>query len=63
MIIALAGTLVYMEFGTALPRNGGEKNYLEHVYRHPRFLATGVYAGYAVLLGWAASNSMLDCSS
>lgn len=58
MIIALAGTLVYMEFGTAIPRNGGEKNYLEHVYRHPRFLATGVYAGYAVLLGWAASNSI-----
>jgi amino acid transporter len=58
MIIALAGTLVYMEFGTAIPRNGGEKNYLEYVYSHPRFLATGVYAGYAVLLGWAASNSI-----
>ncbi|KAI9901019.1 hypothetical protein N3K66_002836 [Trichothecium roseum] len=58
MIIALAGTLVYVEFGTAIPRNGGEKNYLEYVYRRPRFLVTGMYAGYAVLLGWAASNSV-----
>lgn len=58
MIIAAAGTAVYLEFGTAIPRNGGEKNYLEYVYRKPRFLATGLYAGYVVLLGWAASNSV-----
>ena len=25
LLIALAGTLVYMEFGTGIPRNGGEK--------------------------------------
>lgn len=58
MIIAAAGTAVYLEFGTAIPKNGGEKNYLEYVYRKPRFLATGLYAGYVVLLGWAASNSV-----
>lgn len=58
MIIASAGTAVYMEFGTAIPKNGGEKNYLEFVYRRPRFLVTGFYAGYVVLLGWAASNSV-----
>nr|OQO23724.1 hypothetical protein B0A51_09031 [Rachicladosporium sp. CCFEE 5018] len=27
MILAAAGMAVYLEFGTALPRNGGEKNY------------------------------------
>lgn len=50
-IIAAAGMAVYMELGTGLPRNGGEKNYLEFVYRKPRFLATGLYTGYVVLLG------------
>ncbi|RMZ81372.1 hypothetical protein DV738_g2265, partial [Chaetothyriales sp. CBS 135597] len=58
-IIAAAGMLVYMEFGTGIPRNGGEKNYIEFVYRKPRFLATGFYTGYVVLLGWAGSNSVV----
>ncbi len=59
MLIAFAGTAVYLEFGTAIPRNGGEKNYLEFVYRKPRFLATAVYASYVVLLGWAGGNSII----
>ena len=59
MLIALAGMLTYLEFGTGLPRNGGEKNYLEYVYRKPKFLATGMYAGYVVLLGWAGGNSVV----
>ncbi|EZF33489.1 hypothetical protein H109_05247 [Trichophyton interdigitale MR816] len=59
MLIAGAGMAVYLEFGTALPRNGGEKNYLEFVFRRPRFLVTGLYAGYVVLLGWAGSNSVI----
>jgi amino acid transporter len=58
-LIAAAGTAVYMEFGTAIPRNGGEKNYLEYVFRKPRFLATGLYTGYVVLLGWASGNSVM----
>lgn len=57
MLIAFAGSLVYLEFGTGLPKNGGEKTYLEFVYRQPKFLATGFYTGYVVLLGWAAGNS------
>lgn len=32
-----------------LPRNGGEKNYLEFIYRRPRLLVTCVYAMYAIL--------------
>ncbi|KKY19361.1 putative high affinity methionine permease [Phaeomoniella chlamydospora] len=59
MIIAAAGMAVYLEFGTAIPRNGGEKNYLEYVYRKPKFLVTGFYTGYVVLLGWAGSNSVV----
>ncbi|KAK3937989.1 putative high affinity methionine permease [Diplogelasinospora grovesii] len=59
MLIALAGTAVYIEFGTAIPKNGGEKNYLEYVWRRPKFLTTGLYTGYVVLLGWAAGNSVI----
>jgi amino acid transporter len=59
MLIAAAGLATYMEFGTGLPRNGGEKNYLEYVYHEPKFIATGFYAGYVVLLGWAGSNSVV----
>ncbi|KAK4031491.1 amino acid permease-domain-containing protein [Parachaetomium inaequale] len=58
-LIAAAGTAVYMEFGTAIQRNGGEKNYLEYVFRKPKFLATGLYTGYVVLLGWASGNSVV----
>ncbi|KAK4039914.1 amino acid permease-domain-containing protein [Parachaetomium inaequale] len=35
---------VYLEYGTALPRSGGEKVYLERVYQRPRYLATCVFA-------------------
>ena len=28
----------------ALPRSGGDKNYLEYIYKHPRFMVTCVYA-------------------
>ena len=59
MVIAATGTAVYLEFGTAIPKNGGEKNYLEFVYRRPKFLATGFYTGYVILLGWAGSNSVV----
>ena len=59
MIIATAGLATYMEFGTGLPCNGGEKNYLEYVFRSPKFLVTSMYAMYVVLLGWAGSNSVV----
>jgi amino acid transporter len=59
MLIAFSGMLVYMEFGTGIPRNGGEKNYLEYVYHKPKFLATAMYAAFVVLLGWAGSNSVI----
>ena len=58
-LIAAAGTAVYVEFGTGIPRNGGEKNILEYVFRKPKFLTTCLYAGYVVLLGWAAGNSVV----
>lgn len=59
MLIAAAGMATYLEFGTGLPRNGGEKNYLEYVFTKPKLLATSMYAMYVVLLGWAGSNSVI----
>jgi amino acid transporter len=53
---------VYLEFGTAIPRNGGEKNYLEYVFRRPKFLATGFYTGYVVLLGMCILCCLCDVS-
>ncbi|EPS30529.1 High-affinity methionine permease [Penicillium oxalicum] len=58
-VVAIAGTAVYLEWGTAIPKNGGEKNYLEYVYRKPKFLVTAMFAAYAFLLGWSASNSVV----
>lgn len=58
-IIAFTGLLVYMELGSAIPRNGGEKNYLEYIYRKPKFFVTAMYASYVFFLGWAAGNSVV----
>lgn len=57
-IITFTGLSVYLEFGLAIPRSGGEKNYLERVYRHPRYLATCVLASQMVLLGFSTGNSL-----
>ncbi|KAF5336486.1 hypothetical protein D9611_006685 [Ephemerocybe angulata] len=58
-LIAACGTVVYMELGTCLPRSGGEKNYLEFIYRKPQFLATCVYTVYGLISGMAAANSVV----
>lgn len=58
-IIAFSGLLTYMELGSAIPRNGGEKNYLEYIYTKPKFLATAMYGSYVFFLGWAAGNSVV----
>lgn len=58
ILIAFTGLLVYMEFGSNIHRNGGEKNYLEYVYTKPKFLVTCVYGIYALALPWAAGNAV-----
>ena len=56
-VIAATGYYVYAEFATALPRNGGELNYLQHAYRKPKYLVAAVFAAQALLLGQAAGNA------
>ncbi|OBA20155.1 amino acid transporter [Metschnikowia bicuspidata var. bicuspidata NRRL YB-4993] len=58
-IIAFTGLLSYMELGSAIPRNGGEKNYLEYIYTKPKLFVTAMYASYIFFLGWAAGNSIV----
>jgi amino acid transporter len=58
-IIAACGLAVGLEYGCMLPRSGGEKVYLEFVYRKPRFLASALVATQAVLLGFTASNCIV----
>ncbi|KAF7797669.1 hypothetical protein EIP86_008869 [Pleurotus ostreatoroseus] len=56
-VVAACGTVVYIELGTALPYSGGEKNYLDYIFRRPRFLATCTYAAYAVFIGWQSAST------
>ncbi|RDB26393.1 High-affinity methionine permease [Hypsizygus marmoreus] len=58
-VIASAGMQVYITWGTAFPKNGGEKNYLEYLFRKPKFLITSMYAANGVLLAWTAGNSLV----
>ncbi|KAF2205488.1 hypothetical protein GQ43DRAFT_362322 [Delitschia confertaspora ATCC 74209] len=58
-IIAACGLAVSIEYGSMLPRSGGDKVYLEFTYRNPRFLASTLIAVQAVLLGFTASNCIV----
>ncbi|KAL2213206.1 amino acid transporter [Sarocladium strictum] len=56
-VIATAGTLVFLEFGTAIPRSGGVKNYLERSFS-PKLMQTCIYIFYCVFLQVSASNAI-----
>ncbi|KAH7309206.1 amino acid transporter [Stachybotrys elegans] len=56
-VIATSGTLVFLEFGTAIPRSGGVKNYLERAFS-PRLMQSCIYIFYCVFLQVSASNAI-----
>ncbi|ETS84977.1 hypothetical protein PFICI_03002 [Pestalotiopsis fici W106-1] len=58
-VISFCGLAVYMDLGSAMPRSGGERVYLERIFRRPRMLATCMFAAYAVLLGFSAPNAIV----
>ncbi|OHF03801.1 methionine permease [Colletotrichum orchidophilum] len=58
-IVAACGLMISLEFGSMLPRSGGDKVYLEFTYRQPRFLASTLIAIQVVLLGFTASNCIV----
>lgn len=45
------------------PRSGGEKVYLEAVYKRPKLLATVIFSTQAVLLGFTASGCIVFASN
>ncbi|KAJ5814060.1 uncharacterized protein N7503_000810 [Penicillium pulvis] len=60
-LISISGSLIMMEFGSAIPRSGGIKLYLERSFS-PKLLQTCVFLFYCVFLQVSASNA-ITCSS
>ena len=58
-VIAVVTIFYSYLFLQGLPRNGGEKNYLEFLYRKPELLSTCCIAMYACLLVRRISTSVL----
>ena len=56
-IIALCGAIVYSELGAAMPRSGGEYNFLSEIY-HP---AVGFLSGWVSLIVGFAAPVALGC--
>ena len=69
--IMTCGLVVFLEFGLtvpqrivpggrtqAVPRSGGEKNYLEYLLQRPRFLATCMYGIAFLILGNLSGNAV-----
>ncbi|KAJ6582791.1 high affinity methionine permease [Mycena sp. CBHHK59/15] len=60
--LSFCGLFIWLEFGTMIPRSGGEKVYLEAIYRKPRYLATVIFAMNAILLGFTAAGCIFIIS-
>ncbi|KAI0063742.1 amino acid transporter [Artomyces pyxidatus] len=58
-VLSFCGLFVWLEFGTMFPRSGGEKVYLEVVYKKPKYLATVIFAANAIILGFSSSNCLV----
>lgn len=58
-LISFCGLAVYMDLGTAIPRSGGERVYLERIFRKPYMLGTCMFMSYVVLLGFSTPNAIV----
>lgn len=58
-LISFCGLAVYLDLGTAMPRSGGERVYLERIFRRPYMLATCMFMSYVVLLGFSTPNAVV----
>ena len=58
-VFSFCGLFIWLEFGTMIPRSGGEKVYLEAVYTKPKYLVTLVFAANAFLLNLSSANSIV----
>ncbi len=62
-ILSLCGLFVWLEFGTMFPRSGGEKVYLEAVYRRPKHLVTVIFAVNTIILNFSSPSCIVSVSS
>src|SRR6266404_8013629 len=70
-VLSFCGLFVWLELGTMIPRSGGEKVYLEAIYRRPKNFATVIYATNIIVLSFSSGNCLvcspssppLSCSS
>ncbi|GAA6060144.1 hypothetical protein JCM10212_001441 [Sporobolomyces blumeae] len=62
-ILSFCGLFVYLEYACMFPRSGGEKVYLEMVYKRPKLLITTVFAVNAIVLGFTASGCIVFASN
>ncbi|RKF64619.1 High-affinity methionine permease [Erysiphe neolycopersici] len=58
-LISFCGLSVYLDLGTGMPRSGGERVYLERIYRRPFKLASCIFMAYVVLLGISTPNCIV----
>ena len=61
LVFSFCGLFVWLELGTMIPRSGGEKVYLEAMYRRPKNLTTVVYAINMILFNLSSGNCLV-CS-
>src|SRR5882757_4980251 len=59
-LLSFCGLFIWLEFGTMFPRSGGEKVYLEAVYRKPKYLATVMFTVNAIILGFTAAGCIVS---
>ena len=62
-LLSFAGLCVWLELGCMFPRSGGEKVYLEAVYKRPKLLATVLFSTQAILLGFTANGCIIFASN
>ncbi|EMD32253.1 hypothetical protein CERSUDRAFT_88248 [Gelatoporia subvermispora B] len=62
-VLSFCGLFIWLELGTMFPRSGGEKVYLEAIYKKPKHLATVIFAANAILLGFTASGCIVFASN
>lgn len=62
-ILSFCGLFVWLEFGCLFPRSGGEKVYLEAVYKRPKLLVTVIFATQAIFLGFTAGGCIVFASN
>lgn len=57
--ISFCGLAVYLDLGTGIPLSGGERVYLDRIFRKPHKLTSCIFMAYTVLLGFSAPNCIV----